>query len=236
VHVLFRLLKFTGFYPASTDCNIITVQLDTRFDTIFDPIPPDWEYQVIHTSEESDVVYNGYYHIYDNYWMANMWNAIRTIRIFLHRTMRSAILEGRRASPPVLTKPEHTQQIHDSMRFLYKFQREILETIPQHFGFGAPPGSPSSNASSNDLQTTPMPWYYFRDRNYENFPVLRSSGPHFLLASLRLVGSMDIATQPVRAFVIKVLRLICEQMGIQQAGDVANILEKKSKLRIASGS
>lgn len=228
--------QFNEFYPACTDFNTSTVELDTRFHTMFDPIPPQWQYQVVYTSEESDVLYNGSYHIYNTYWIANIWNAIRTIRILLHRTMRSAILVGRTASPPVLTKPEHAQQIHDSMQLLYKFQREILETIPQHFGYGFQLGSPSSNTSSNDILTSPMPWYYFKDLNLENFPILRSGGPHFLLSSLRLAGSMDIATQSVRDFVVKVLRLMCQHMGIQHAGVMATILEMRSKLQIASGS
>lgn len=232
MHVFCRVITPLVSYPDNTDLNITTVELDVRFDTVFTPMPRNWQYQVVFTSKESDVIYNGYYHIYDNYWMANMWIAVRMIRILLHRTIRTAIMAGIAASPPVLNKSEHRQQFDNSMQMLYKMQREILESVPQHFGFAANPGSPSSNG---EQPVSPMPWYYFKDLNLESFPVLRSGGPHFLLSALWLVGSMDIATQPVRTFVMNALRRIRQDMGVQLAGVLAKIIETKSKLRVSQG-
>jgi len=177
-------------------------------------------------------IYNGCYHIYNDYWSANIWNGIRTVRILLHEAIRDVLLAGFAAMPPVFDRLEHTLQFHESTQILYRIQGEILASIPQHFGFVSMPRSPSSNSSSDFPIPSPMPWTHFKERSTEKFPTLRTTGPNFLLSSLWLAGSMDIAGQQSQEFAAKNLKRIQQSTGIRQALVLAKIIEtKQEKLR-----
>lgn len=217
---------------ASTNLNI-TVELDDRFDVIFQTIPPGWEYQTVYTKLDTDIFYHGCYHIYDDYWIANMWNAMRSIRILLHENIRKVLMAGFVARPPVFDKPEHTLQFHDSTCILYQLQGDILASVPQHLGFISQPGSRDSNPFSNVQDASPMPWSHFKERSVEQFPTVRAAGPTFLLWSLWLAGGMDIASQQAQDFVVKKLKFICQSMGFQQALVLARAIETKSQLNFA---
>lgn len=59
-----------------------------------------------------------------------------------------------------------------------------------------------------------------------HFPFGRSYGGNFLLWPLWFAGIMDVATDEVRAFVVRNLRDIGDELGIKQGHVLADILEK----------
>ena len=85
--------------------------------------PPGWAFETIYTDTNTDIVYNGQYHLYYDYWMAQIWNALRTLRIMLNETIRSVLLAGFSARPPVFTGTQHTAQFQISTDTIYSLKR-----------------------------------------------------------------------------------------------------------------
>ena len=68
------------------------LELDGMFLSLSTDIPPGWEYQTIYTMANPDVIYAGYYHLYHDFMIAQIWNGIRTFRIMLQEIIRGALL------------------------------------------------------------------------------------------------------------------------------------------------
>ncbi|MCJ1286047.1 hypothetical protein MMC26_005389 [Xylographa opegraphella] len=68
------------------------LELDGMFVSLCTNVPPGWEYQTIYTNADPDIIYAGYYHVYRDFMIAQIWNGIRTFRILLHEIVRGALL------------------------------------------------------------------------------------------------------------------------------------------------
>ena len=220
------MMRFTNFRAAIHDGSISDplvilaqcLELDGEYLEIFNDVPVGWRYQTIDVESDSDFIYNGRYHIYHDYWIAQMWNGMRTVRVILNEKIREILINGFAAKPPLFAKPEHTAQFQISTETLYQMQADILASVPQHLGFTSrSPPSPSAvtnPAQSSDMAATIFPWTNFNESNEEKFPVVRASGPYFLLWPLWFAGVMDVATDPIREFAIRNLRFVGRTMGV----------------------
>jgi hypothetical protein len=226
------------------------LEIDARFVAIFSDPPESWRYQVIHTAADKDTIFNGYYHIYEDYWIAQIWNAMRTCRILLCEIIRNELLSGFTASPPRYLTQECSSQFQAASDALSILRDEILASVPQHVGylerakeFATPPVSPSrpsgyaqtTLAHPSSQINTYTPGYVptrgdFEPGLPENLPVLRGSAGYFLLWPLYLVGAMDISTGRIQVWVANCLRSIGRCMGIQQAITLAGFLERKEQI------
>jgi len=211
--------------------------LDNIFETIFTTnLPPDWKYETLYTDVDLDFVWNGRYHIYYDYWVSQIWNAMRTIRAMLNEMVRDALLKGFTSKPPLFTGPEHTAQFQKSTDLLFELQADILSTLPQHLGFVSSSHFPKANDPTMAVNFSELrfPWTDFRGGSIagDGFPLVRMSGPYFLIWPLWFAGIIDIATKEVQDFVIKNLKRIGETMGIQQAVVLAKVIETKSWITV----
>jgi hypothetical protein len=178
-------------------------------------IPPGWEFETVYTDVDSDFVYNGRYHVYFDHWVAQMWNALRTLRVMLNERIRDLLLEGFSSKPPRFTQPVYVAQFQLSTETLYRLQDDILLSIFQHMGRGRPLSKDATLSRRETEEMTPIPM----------------SGGAFLMWPLWFVGVMDIATPETRAFVIKNLHNIADILGIQQARVMAKSVETQSEIK-----
>ncbi|TVY94371.1 hypothetical protein LAWI1_G000600 [Lachnellula willkommii] len=109
-------------------------------------VPDGWEFETVYTDVDSDFVYNGRYDVYYDYWIAQMWNALRTLRVMLNEQVRNTLLAGFSSKPPYFTEPQYTAQFQISTELLYQVQDDVLGTVVQHMGR---PLSKDPRASSN---------------------------------------------------------------------------------------
>ena len=184
--------------------------------------PVGWEYESVYTEEKFDVVYKGRYDVYFDYWIAQVWNAMRTIRIMLHEQIRATLLRGFNSKPPRYTQSEHTAQFQISTDLVHELQAEIIASVPQHLGCISK--SPSANS---DRFITNLMGYLDADSN-----MIRMSGGYFLIWPLWFCGVMDTATEEVQQYVMKILRSIGRNMGIQQANVLADVVEAKTGITV----
>jgi hypothetical protein len=246
----FRFKTQTG---AITDLRVIlskAFEIDGTLLELFSDVPPGWEYETVFTDADPDVVFNGRYHVYYDYWVAQLWNAMRTIRILLNEQIREILLQGFSSKPPLFLGPEYTAQLQISTDVLYELATGILSSVPQHLGYVSKrtPQTPTSNSATPTSSEQPsskflwaafdeyspaLPWMHL-DPTAK--PMIRASGGYFLLWPLYLVGCMDITTDPVRRWVIRILETIGRSMGIQQALVLATLMERQEEIKVWRGS
>jgi len=229
------------------------LELDGIFLELFSNVPPGWRYETVYTDADPDIVFNKRYHVYHDYWMAQLWNAMRSIRILLNEEIRDILLVGFSSKPPLFLGPEYTAQFQISTDVLYELAADILATVPQHLGYvskyngqtstsnsAAPANSDQTNSrffwtdfedSSPPLSKSSHPLFWHRHDSTAHL-MIRASGGCFLLWPLFLVGVMGITTDPIRRWVIKNLECIGHSMGIRHALVLANVVGKHEDLMV----
>jgi len=221
-HVLDTMMKLASFRAECLNGKLKdrheilskALKLDGIMLSIASAVPPGWEYETVYLGEDSKYVYKGCYHIYYDVWMAQIWNALRTIRILLNETIRDVLLEGFALKPPVFSGSEHTAQFQISTDTLYELQADILYSVPQHMGI-----FPERGESGSLIQQVGGVYG-------------RMSGGWFLLWPLWLAGVMDISTEEVRDYALLNLGNIGDVMGIKQAYVLAELLRAKQEVAV----
>ncbi|APA09980.1 hypothetical protein sscle_05g047500 [Sclerotinia sclerotiorum 1980 UF-70] len=214
--------------------------LEERFLFFYTNVPRGWEYTIIQTNEDPDIVFEGYYHIYHDHWTAQMWNAIAGLRIMLNETIRDILLQDFASATPCLQGTEYLSLFQKCTTTIYTLHSNILASIPQHIGYHTPNLhanliNPPSNPNPNPTTEPPQLWTNFPSTSppspstpqseSDKFPKLRFSGGYFLIWPLFIVGNSRLTTTEARAFCVRNLRDIGLRMGIQHAYLLAGIIE-----------
>jgi hypothetical protein len=194
------------------------LELDTMLREAFENPCDDWEYETVFTEAEPELIYKGNYHIYHDNWVSQIWNGMRCFRALIHERIHDTIQSAHLEHPPRLTDASHTAQLQLSIDITCKMQAGILASVPQHLGYV------SRVDRYPESQPSMGPWK--PDRGPSGMP-MRMSGPYFILWPLWYAGIMDIATDATRRYVTYNLKLIGEELGIQQASFLADLIEKK---------
>jgi hypothetical protein len=200
------IFDFANYRAAVRDCQIVGpkaiieagLEVDRKFLAAFQDVPENWKYRTVYTDQDDDCVWNRRYDVYNDYWTSQIWNGMRSCRILIHEIVRDQLLAASTAMNPIFTKEESKEQNAQSVHTMYKMQADILATIPMHV-----PSTP------NDRPTS----------------LMEGSRGYFVLWPLYMAGVMDLATQPIKTWVIGRLRAIADQVGIRQATLLADILE-----------
>ncbi|KAH8646955.1 hypothetical protein BGZ60DRAFT_391555 [Tricladium varicosporioides] len=204
------IIDYTIFRAAVRNCEILgpraiveaALVLDRRFIEIYEALSEEFSFNAVYTSENPELIWNGFYHQYQNHWTSQIWNGMRTCRILLHETIRDQVLAGAKALNPVFTEREITAQNESSVAIMLQLQADILASVPQH----------TRNAIGKQATT-----------------LLEGSQGYFILWPLYLVGVMDLATETVRQWVIRRLRLLASNVGILQANVLAEYIEQRKE-------
>jgi hypothetical protein len=162
--VLETMMAYASFHArildgSCSDPKVIVaraLELDSVLLEFFVNIPSGWGYETVFADIDSDIIFNGRYHIYYDYWIAQIWNAMRALRILLNEKVRDALLNGFSSTPPLFNQSEQTAQFQISTDLLYELQADILATVPQHLGFVSRSASlfQSKASSDNDLSVS----------------------------------------------------------------------------------
>jgi hypothetical protein len=200
-----------GILKSQVDIVLRARELDNTLLQLAESAPTDWAYDEILTDADSDIIYNGKYHVYYNLWMGYMWNALRTQRILIHQIIRDALSAGVTSFPPVFTNEYYITQYNLVSKTLLSVQEDILSSVPQHIGVGEPP---RSIANAKESYMVPI------------------SGGMFLMWPLWLAGIPDGTALPIRNFVSRTLHSIGDNQGIQQAHVFAGIIERSGNIDV----
>jgi hypothetical protein len=170
------------------------LDFDRRFLEVFNDAPESWTYEIGYTDENPHLVWRGLYHVYQDTFASQLWNGMRTCRIMLHETILDQLLISANAMVPIFTEAEARAHSNSSVAISLEMQSGILGSIP----YGRS-NSPQDGRSPHAMT-------------------------YFILWPLYLVAAMDLSTDEIRNWVTQRLRLIAEEVGIQQAAVMANFL------------
>jgi hypothetical protein len=117
------------------------LKLDAELDdAIFKDPPPSWTYKTVKDTTNPEIVFLGYYHQYENYWVAQIWNGSRAMKILLHNILYKFF----ESEPP---SKERNTRLQYSRTAILETQANVIASIPQHLGYG-PIQSPDPNDKS----------------------------------------------------------------------------------------
>lgn len=191
--------------------------------TATDP-PDNYHIQTVFTDVPSDFIYNGRYHLYTDYIVAQIWNALRMVRFMLNEIVRDVLTTP---STLALAGPEFAAQRRSSLAAMFAIQDDILYSVPQHLGTVPEAGGVDVAPPARTV------WTDFRERPDEARPLARISGALFLIWPLWFVGINDTASDAMRRFVVRNLRLVGDRMGIQQAYLLADAVESQIQIQVS---
>ncbi|KAI9815979.1 MAG: hypothetical protein M1827_001971 [Pycnora praestabilis] len=247
------MVLFTNFrayvrQEVITDPEVIlaeALELDKSFISIFSDLTPQWQYQTVYTDADPKIVFSGCYHVYHDYLVAQIWNAMRCFRILLNEEIRGVLLTGFSSIPPRFSGTEFLAQFQKSTDALYQLQSDILSSVPQHLGYTSKRHAQSSTACSHvpaeyDSSGQQL-WSGFKSYDHlkthpsesmsSDLPMIRLSGGYLLPWPLYLAGVTDVATNSTMRWVTECLRSLGRSRGIQQAMVLAQMVETKMNIR-----
>lgn len=205
------IIDFTIFRAAIQDREIVgpkaiiaaALEIDRRFIAVFENLPEEWRYQIVYTDENPHLIWNGSYHVYKEFWIAHIWNGMRTCRILLHEVIRDQLLSPSSALEPPFTVSECLVQNQASEDIMIQMRDDILGSVPHH----------------TQARILPSPGFLEGSRSY------------FILWPLYLVGAMDLTTERIREWAITRLRDISETAGLRQALVIAEYLISRKHIK-----
>ncbi|KFY82406.1 hypothetical protein V500_10575 [Pseudogymnoascus sp. VKM F-4518 (FW-2643)] len=207
------------------------IELDTILENLANNPPEHWRIHAVFTDAAPDFIYHGRYHIHTDFMVSQSWNALRIIRFMLNEIVRDLLTPGATPSVPVhttLSGPEFDAQRLKSVAAMYDAQDEILYSIPHHTG--AIPDHADSVRASSTVRTV---WSDFRDCPEEHRPLAKISGALLLIWPLWFVGINDTASDEIKRFVVRNLRMVGDRMGLKQAYLLAKAVESQIELSVS---
>lgn len=239
----FRAKMRDGRLSDTEEILLEALGIDDELVSIFDFVSPDWQYETVSTDADPDLVFGGFYHLYKDFEIAQIWNAWRLCRLLLHEVVRDVLQEAVTMTHSDCIGPYIVdQQYRRSTDILRSLQADILASVPQHVGYSAASRvtSPSSHCTTSrtldsffDISSLDQPstdCTPISNGRSRHTPILRSGGSHFLIWPLYLAGSLDIATASDREWAANCLRYIGKSAAVQRATLLADLLQEKQKL------
>ena len=208
------------------------IELDTILENLANNPPEHWRIHAVFTDAAPDFIYHGRYHIHTDFIVSQSWNALRIIRFMLNEIVRDLLTPGATPSVPVhttLTGPEFDAQRLKSIAAMYDAQDGILYSVPLHTG-AIPDHVDSAVRASSSVRTV---WSDFRDCPEEERPLAKISGALLLIWPLWFVGINDTASDEIKRFVVRNLRMVGDRMGLKQAYLLAEAVESQIELSVS---
>ncbi|KAH8801680.1 hypothetical protein F5884DRAFT_524046 [Xylogone sp. PMI_703] len=206
--------------------------IDGLFASVFKDVEREWFYETVYTDTDPEVIYNGRYDIYYDYWVAQIWNSVRACRLLLNERIRGQLLIGFASVPPLFLSEEYTALLQTTTETILQMRDEILYSVPQHIGyvtrkpFTRPSGSVSTIPTRNTNSSSPPDYSAspsILDWRPKEGPVIAAAG-YFLLWPLFVSGLTRLTSPEVRELTIERLRYVADVMGMQQAHACADYL------------
>lgn len=228
---------------SNTDAIIASAaQIDSELLNLQTNIPPMWQYQTIFTDADPDLVFEGFYHVYSDLWVAQMWNNFRILRMVLNEVIREQLIKGYSSNPLLFTAPEYAVQLQVSTDAIILLASKICATVPQHAGY-IPPLAPPHPAGSEQASqawgalgvppsalacgspTSKSVSQFVPQAQSLELESVRASGCYYLVWPLFMVGRTPVCPNHLRLWVINCLQYIGRTIGMQQALTFAEALK-----------
>ena len=184
---------------SSSDVLVRATELDHEFLSLANHMSSTWLYSETYSEEASDRVFEKYYATYRDHFITQGWNVLRVMRILLNDIVRTY-----RDSKPTesFDAPSSSGNSSNPIDCIDGIAKEICATAPQFMKYENT--TPNSNAYSTSQ----------RLRCYT------------LIFPLYVAGLYASSATEIKPWIVKQLRFMFHEIGIQNASVVAEILER----------
>ena len=207
------------------------INLDRELDSIKALMPKIWHYQTVPLEQRSEHAYGTFYHIYKDSWIAQMWNNLRSCRMYLYRVIREQLWKGRAYSPPLFSEEEVKPQIEAAEKVIRTTTAAVCASAPQLTGMLIfpqwPVPKPGGSFAAVFHEVIPK-----EDVRYQIHPPgtfldpVRPTGVHHLIWPLYAAAISDLSSNEMRQWVIEMLYFIALRIGTRQAVVLADSLKE----------
>lgn len=222
-------------------------ELDEKFQSILDNLPPVWKYDVINTLSgfNSEDVYEDYFHVFPDHRITHISNNVRLSRILLNETIReqcSQALNHPKDDAHYFDYATHSQLPEDTIASL---AADICASVPQytrvrrlhqndptsltgvHTVISEPASSFPTFNDPPSLPSSPRFYYYPPSEDFDHlYTPFETARCYSLIFPLYIAARSAASPERLRKWVIGRLRFLRIAMNIVEAEKTAEVLEQ----------
>lgn len=217
------------------------LQIDRELDEVKALMPSIWHYETVHLDTPSQHHYGEFYSVYIDPWIAQMWNNLRSCRMYLYKAVRENIKKGcEEYDPPLFSEAQVLPQKLGAEQVMRTTVAGIIASVPQITGMIPFPGASEYHAFAS--KTPGAPEVSTRTSRYALKPPgtyldpAKSPGMVHLIWPLYAAGQSDMATFEMREWCVETLRFIARSIGTRQAVVLADELRETQRVGRRVGS
>lgn len=111
------------------------IDLDRRVREAMEALPAEWRCETYFTEGRSDLVYEGYYHVYGEQWKAQTTNNFRICRLLIMEVIYREAEACVQAKPPLMDVDEFTRIATEVGGGATELVHSYCATVPQQMGY-----------------------------------------------------------------------------------------------------
>ena len=179
------------------------LEIDDVYTDISEKRSHRWRGKIIRDNTNPDAIWNGFYVVYSEFWVAQMLNTMRIFRIHTLEILREQVRAD--IHHEVFSAEEAASLLQRAVATMSQMQAQILASVPQYAPWGV-----TSYPSSSRIE----PWHAYQ-----------------VLWPLYLTANLDFTTREVTEWALKRFQVMDKEGGIEHAKTFAAALEKRLQLR-----
>ncbi|KAH9860811.1 hypothetical protein J1614_012144 [Plenodomus biglobosus] len=216
------------------------LQIDRELDEVKALMPSIWHYETVHLDTPSPYHYGEFYSVYIDPWIAQMWNNLRSCRMYLYKAVRENIKKGCEAyDPPLFSEAEVLPQKLGAEQVMRATVTGIISSVPQITGMLPFPRASEYRAFTSKapsaLEVCTFPRPILQPPGTFIDPA-KSPGMVHLIWPLYAAGQSDLASYEMREWCITTLQFIAQSIGTRQAVVLAEELKETQRVGRRTGS
>ncbi|KAL6709790.1 hypothetical protein ACN47E_001219 [Coniothyrium glycines] len=214
----------------------IAMRIDRELDEVKSLMPSIWHYETMQLSEPSLHHFGNVYSIYIDPWIAQMWNNLRSCRMYLYKAVRENIKKGCAQDPPLFLPELVEPQRLAAEQVMRTTVAGIIASVPQITGM-IPFPKQSDLETRNSLASGVLERAQHQLHPPGTFlDPAQSPGMMHLIWPLYAAGQSDMATYNMRDWCIEMLQFLARRLGTNQAVVLAEELKETQRAGRRSGA
>ncbi|KAJ4370374.1 hypothetical protein N0V83_004892 [Neocucurbitaria cava] len=202
--------------------------IDNELDEIKSLMPSIWHYETIYLEQPSEYQFGDCYHVYVDPWIAQMWNNLRSCRMYLYKIMRENVTKGLELyDPPLFSVQEIAPRKEAAEHVMRTTASRVVASVPQITGmipFPTVTSLLSKPPAASGQQRHPSKYTIHAPGTF--LDPAKSTGMVHLIWPVYAVGQSDLSSPKLRQWCIETLHTIALQIGTRQAIVLADELKE----------
>lgn len=212
------------------------MKIDRELDAVKSLMPSVWHYETLQLATPSDHHFGNVFSVYIDPWIAQMWNNLRSCRMYLYKAVRENIKKGLEHNPPCFIPSLVEPQKLAAEQVMRTTVAGVIASVPQITGM-IPFPKQADLVAGTSLASSVMQQAQHRLHPPGTFlDPAQSPGMMHLIWPIYAVGQSDLATPKMRDWAIDMLQFLALRLGTRQAVVLAEELKETQRLGRRTGT